>query len=80
MKEPERDKLIALLDRTASDLGEHFDAVQIHASTCDESGTWTISRGCGNWNARQGMAHSFIKQDEASDQAKFIASELNREE
>ena len=27
-----------------------------------EVGTWTISRGYGNWNARQGMSHSFIKR------------------
>lgn len=78
MTDPERDQLVKLLEKHVADLGEHFEAVQIHVSSWDETGTWTISRGYGNWNARQGMAHSFIKQDEARDQAQFIANELNR--
>lgn len=76
----ERDVLIERLEKTVAELGEHFDAVQVHVSSWDDSGTWTISRGYGNWNARQGMSHKFITQDQADDQAKYIASELQRDE
>lgn len=80
MEKPERDRLIRLLEKTVAELGEYFEVVQVHVSSWDEVGTWTISRGYGNWNARQGMAHSFIKEDEALDQARFIANELNRDD
>lgn len=76
---PERDALVEYLDKKLAEMGEHFECVQILASNSDDSGTWTISRGSGNWNARQGMAQRFVKDDEAQEAARFVASELNRE-
>lgn len=76
---PERDALVKYLDGKLAEMGEHFEHIQILASNHDDSGTWTISRGSGNWNARQGMAMRFVKDDEAEEAAKFVASELNRE-
>lgn len=79
MTTEERDRLSKLAARFAEDLGEHFDAVQILACVCDDEGTSNISRGSGNWFARQGMAHEFIAQDMAETTGKGVARELNRE-
>jgi hypothetical protein len=58
-------------------LGEHFDAVQILVSgPADGGGTECIKKGCGNWYARQGMAHEFINQDIAQEHAKEISEAL----
>lgn len=75
----ERDALVKYLDETLEKLGEHFEHVQLLVSNHDDSGTWTISRGVGNWNARQGMAQRFIKDDEAQEAARFVANELNKD-
>lgn len=75
----ERDALVKYLDDKLSEMGEHFEHVQILASNQDESGTWNISRGVGNWYCRQGMAQRFVKDDEAQEAARFVASELNKD-
>lgn len=79
MTEPERDALVKRLEEAVAALGEHFEAVQVHVSTWNETGTWTISRGYGNWNARQGVAHAFVSQNAANEQAESIAHALNNE-
>ena len=76
---PERDSLVKYLDEQLAEMGEHFEHIQILVSNQDDTGTWTISRGLGNWNARQGMAARFVKDDEAQEAARFVASELNRD-
>lgn len=59
-----------LLQRTAEQLGEHFDAVQILASKPrDGGGTACFKSGAGNWYARQGMAHEFVEEAKAQDHA-----------
>lgn len=58
----------ALLARVASQLGEHFDTVQIFASKHDPAeadGTVTLNYGVGNWYARYGQVIEWtIKHDE----------------
>ncbi len=75
MSDPE---LIALVQEAAAKLGEEFDAVQIMVSWQDDKGKGTRSlfRGCGNWFARQGMAHDFIAIDEAETQAREISAAI----
>lgn len=74
---PERDALVKYLDDKLAEMGEHFEHIQILASNQDDTGTWTITRGSGNWNARQGMAYRFVKEEEAAESARFVAAELN---
>lgn len=68
-----------LLERTAEQLGEHFDAVQILASRPHETekggdhGTEIFQKGRGNWYARQGMAQQFVARDRAYE----IGNEVN---
>lgn len=74
------DQLDELLLETVRKLGEHFDAVQIHASTVGDNGKTTrFSQGIGNWYARQGMAQEFINEDKAADQARLIAKAIDEE-
>lgn len=65
-----------LLQTYAAQLGEHFEAVQIMVSWNDEGLSKCVKRGCGNWYARQGMAHEFINADIAQENATQIADKL----
>lgn len=67
---------LAMLNAHAAQLSEHFEAVQILASFPTDGGTQPVKAGRGNWFARQGMAHDFIKQDEAQQ----IAHEITQSE
>lgn len=52
----------------AGKLGEHFEAVQIHVSWMDETGSGNTTGehgGCGNWYARFGLAQEFIDRGKA---------------
>ena len=52
--------------RSAKSLLEYFDSVEIMCSKTNASmGTGLLTRGRGDWFARQGMAHEFIKRDDA---------------
>lgn len=66
-----------LIDELAAKVGEHFDAVQILVSWTDEGSTYCSKRGRGNWYARMGMCHEFIKKNEADDAACLIAEKIN---
>ncbi len=67
-----------LADEFVAKMGEHFDVVQVMVSWRDERGhTMCSKRGCGNWYARQGMAHEFINEDVAQETARAI-SEIER--
>lgn len=70
------DEAKRILDEAATRLGEHFDAVQILASSNEGGTSSMVSSGCGNWYARQGMAHEFINSDIAQDTARQIAEKL----
>jgi hypothetical protein len=61
------DEKMQLLDRAITMLSEHFDNIQILASSIDENGdTLSFQRGRGNWHARLGQMRAFlICQDES---------------
>ena len=61
-----------LLTGIASQLGEHFDVVQIMVSWNDQGLTYARKTGCGNWYARQGLAHEFINSDTAQEHARQL--------
>jgi len=42
----------------------------------EEGGTHQVNAGTGDWYARQGMAHKFIRADDQQDLARRIAMEL----
>jgi hypothetical protein len=67
-----------ILNQVADQLGEHFDAVQILVTRMapEGKGTERYSSGSGNWYARQGMAHAFIKCDEADTFAHEMGKKL----
>lgn len=71
-----KDEIRKLCERAASQLAEHGDAVQIMHTWTDVHGTHRVFTGCGNWYARQGMAHEFIECDRAQTNAAEIASKL----
>lgn len=69
---------LELMRKIASELAEHFDAVQILASHRDGNGnTQLIKYGEGNWYARQGMAHDFINAEQAQETAIQIAERIH---
>ncbi len=68
---------LAIVDAAVAALGEHFDSVQILVSTVEGTKTRCIKRGSGNWYARQGMAHEFVNEDVAVENARQIADRLN---
>jgi len=70
------DEAREILGKTISTLGEHFDHVQILTSWADQTDTQTLYKGCGNWYARQGMAHDFINRDIAQENAIQIADKI----
>jgi hypothetical protein len=70
------DERYAFLRRITAELGEHFDAVQILVSWNEEGNSELLTFGCGNWYARQGMAHDFITRDQAQTQAAELAEQL----
>lgn len=67
---------VKVLEHVAA-LMEHFDAVQILASSSTQTGgTESTFAGGGNHYARQGMAHEYIKDDTAESNAYKIAGKL----
>lgn len=64
------------LRRAVDLLGEHFDAVQVLVSYNEDGLTRCRHLGGGNWYARQGMAHDFIKCDDAQEVARQIAGAI----
>jgi hypothetical protein len=75
MTDEEATKLGHLCDEVLLKLGEHFDSVQIMATTSEVEGTRSWFRGSGNWFARQGLAHEFTGRE----QAELVAKEMRRE-
>ena len=67
------------LDAALHILGEQFEHVQIMATSTIEGKTVSNSRGCGNWYARLGMAHEFINEEVARENALKIADKLKPE-
>ncbi len=70
-------ELTDILEEHLAILTEHFDVVQIMASSCDKEGTTTLMRGAGNHWARIGLAHEFINRDSRNDAAEIIAEKMH---
>jgi hypothetical protein len=68
------------IDRAVMMLSEVFPNVHISVSTpnVQNDGTAFIHRGCGDWFARVGLCHHFLKLDEASEIASRTANLINR--
>lgn len=56
------DEEMELLGRHCSQLGEHFDTIQIFVTRYDEEGTVNAYRGSGNWFARFGQVQSWLEK------------------
>jgi hypothetical protein len=69
----------AILSSAVERLGEHFDAVQILVSWNEQGQSHCMKSGAGNWYARQGMAHEFINQDVAQENAFQLANKLKED-
>lgn len=65
--------------KVASQLGEHFDAVQISVSMQSEGSTFSFHRGSGNYYARKGLAQEFLAIEGFKDAATEIAIQLKGE-
>jgi hypothetical protein len=69
------------MDDMLRELGEHFEAIQIMGSFVDEDGhTVRVTRGVGNWYARQGVAREFLDMDAAQTTAYELSKVLVRDE
>jgi hypothetical protein len=55
-----------VVDQCLTQLGEHFEAVQIFVSVMSDDGQWThsISKGAGNLYARAGQAQRWLHWQE----------------
>lgn len=54
---------LALLDKHCSQIGEHFETVQIFVTSFDPNeGTKNASWGSGNWFARYGQIKSWLEK------------------
>ena len=70
------DEAAEFVQRIVEALGEHFDAVQVLTSyPATGGGTGGLFGGTGNWFARTGMAHEFLKRDEEQTMAKEVDEE-----
>lgn len=73
------DHLVTKLDAMLAELGEHFDCVQILGTYMgDDGNTNRVTRGIGNWYARQGVAREFLEMDAAQTTAYEIAKVVPR--
>lgn len=81
MKNKDLDARTEVIDRAITVLMEHFEAVQVLATTSDGNAgeTYDWMRGGGNWYARQGLAQSFLSKDKAQDIGLEVASHLPRD-
>lgn len=76
-EDTERLRLDSLVYDAVEKLGEHFDAVQIMVCWQRDGCTKSMYRGGGLWHARQGMAHEFINQDVAQENADKLKDVIN---
>lgn len=72
----DQNDLVSFIDAEVAKILEHVDAVQILVSWNEQAISKNLYRGGGNWFARQGMAHDFINQDVAQENAKQLADKL----
>ena len=72
------DQRLEIMQHHLDALSEIYDSVQILGTFLRPNNTTSShKRGSGNWYARQGMAHEFISENLAADQADLIAKKLD---
>ena len=76
----QQEKLQELIEQHLAQLYEHFEAIQFLGTYNEEGETHFFKLGKGNWYARQGMAQSFIKQDDAVEAAHEISKVIHPED
>lgn len=75
------DTLVTRLDEILVELGEHFDCIQILGTYMgDDGNTNRVTRGKGNWYARQGVAREFLEMDAAQTTAYELAKVIPRQD
>lgn len=65
------------LDQISAILGEHFDAVQILATSYEGGYTECWTHGIGNWYARYAMCQKFLERDKSQESAQDISEALD---
>jgi len=70
------DKAMELLKKHASELGEHFDAVEILATWREGEATLANHFGQGNHYARMGLAREMLDDEDARRIGQRVASAL----
>jgi hypothetical protein len=74
------DKMKALVESVADQLGEQFGHVQVLV-TWDECGkSKDIMAGRGNWYARKALVEEFLERNNAYMTGHEIATQMNRDE
>lgn len=69
-----REEKTAIVQKALEMLGEVFEVVQIMVSEPNpEGGTGFMYKGSGNWFARHGMAHDFIRQEVSKSHAEALS-------
>lgn len=66
----------ALVQKTATELAEHFDCVQILVSSHENAETIGYAKGSGNWFARKQMCQDYVDRSKADQAADFLAAKL----
>ena len=71
-------KVNALVDKYVAAIMEHLPltSIQILASMPYKDGTLGISRGGGDWYARQALAANFVEEAKADFAAQKVAEEM----
>lgn len=64
------------IKKAIDDLGEHFDAVQILATTYEGGSTSYYFDGCGNSLTRRALADLYCDQSKADVQAEAISEHI----
>lgn len=72
LKSPETDPELKLIQDAINTLSEHFDSVHIFVTRHenDETGTYSIQRGSGNWWARLGFIKAWLLRQDAQEHEK----------
>lgn len=80
-KSPETDPELKLIQEAIDLLSEHFDSVHIFTTRheSDETGTYSIQRGSGNWWARIGAIKAWIIRNDAEELEKGRQDQNDRD-
>lgn len=79
MTNEEKIKKQVMVQKLATDLAEHFDAVQVVASFNSGRSTFSFKAGSGDFYARIGLVREFLLADAAETMQKELAAEEDDE-